>query len=113
MAENELQEKAFEVIEIAKRSGKIKKGSNEVTKAVEKGIAKLAVVAGDVNPAEIVMHIEPLCKEKSVPFIKVSSKDELGTAAGLPVSTTAVAVINEGDAKAQLEKLVKELNATE
>ena len=47
----EVIEKVFEAIEIAKTSGKIKKGANEVTKAVEKATAKLAVVAKDVNPA--------------------------------------------------------------
>ena len=111
MDEKELQEKAFEVIEIAKRSGRIKKGSNEVTKVVEKGQAKLAVVAGDISPQEIVMHIAPLCKEKGIPFIKVNSKEELGTAAGLSVSTAAVAVIQEGDGKAQLESLAKLLKS--
>lgn len=90
------QEKAYETIELAKKSGKIKKGTNEVTKAAEKGIAKLVVIAKDVSPEEIVMHLKPLCKEKGVPYTEVDSKEELGAAAGLQVSTSAVAVIQEG-----------------
>jgi len=109
MDEKEMQERAFEVIELAKRTGKIKKGSNEVTKAIEKGAAKLVVAAKDVNPPEIIMHLAPLCKEKGVPFVMVKSKDELGTAAGLALSTAAVAVVQEGDAKNILEKLSKEM----
>jgi len=90
------QEQAFEAIELAKKSGKIKKGTNEVTKAVERGIAKLVAVAKDVSPQEVILHLKPLCKEKNIPFIEVDSKEELGAAAGLQVSTSAVAVVQEG-----------------
>ena len=90
------QERAYETIELAKKSGKIKKGTNEVTKSIEKGIAKLVVVAKDTSPQEIVMHLKPLCNEKNIPFVEVDSKEELGAAAGLQVSTSAVAVIQEG-----------------
>jgi large subunit ribosomal protein L7Ae len=110
MVEKETQEKAFEVVEIAKRSGKIKKGSNEVTKVTEKGLAKLVVVAKDVTPPEVIMHLGPLSKEKGIPFVEVDSKEELGTAAGLGVSTAAVAVVQEGDAKSQLDSLKKTLS---
>ena len=96
--------KAIEVIEIAKKSGKIKKGTNEVTKAVERGIAKFVLVAKDVNPREIIMHLPALCKEKQVPLVPISSKAELGALAGLGVPTSAIVVIKEGDAK----ELIKE-----
>lgn len=97
MAEN--TEVVYQAIEVAKTSGKIKKGINEVTKAIEKGTAKLVAYAADVSPAEIVMHLPLLCKEKDVPCIKVGNKEELGAAAGLPVGTVAVAIVQEGDAK--------------
>ena len=90
------QEKAYERIELAKKTGKIKKGTNEVTKSVERGVAKLVAVAKDISPQEIIMHLKPLCEEKSIPFVEVDSKEELGAAAGLQVSTSAVAVIQEG-----------------
>jgi large subunit ribosomal protein L7Ae len=90
------QDQAYEAVELAKKSGKIKKGTNEVTKAAERGVAKLIVVAKDVSPAEVIMHLKPLCEEKKVPFVEVDSREELGAAAGLQVSTSAVAVIQEG-----------------
>lgn len=93
----ELQDKAYEAIELAKKSGKIKKGTNEVTKAVERGNAKLVIVANNINPKEVIMHIEPLCKEKDIPYVLVESKEDLGAAAGLPVGSSAVAIIKEGD----------------
>ena len=101
----EMQEKAYEAVEIVKKTGKLKKGVNEVTKIVERGQAKLVIIATDVNPPEIVMHLPVLCDEKEIPFIYVSSREELGSAAGLTVSTASVAIINEGDAT----NLVKEL----
>ncbi|MFQ5474923.1 MAG: 50S ribosomal protein L7Ae [Candidatus Nanoarchaeia archaeon] len=103
----EIMEKVYEAIETAKVNGKIKKGTNEVTKAVEKGNAKLVAIAADVNPPEIVMHLPVLSKEKEVPCIKVGNREELGAAAGLSLGTTAVAVVNEGNAK----KLIEEIKA--
>ena len=104
----ELQEKAYEAVEVAKKTGKLKKGVNEVTKVVERGQAKLVVIAKDVNPQEIIMHLPVLCEEKEIPFVYVSSREELGNSAGLNVPTASVAIINEGDAT----HLVRELRET-
>ncbi len=99
--------KILEAVEIARTTGKIRKGANEATKAIEKGTAKLVVYAEDVSPKEIVMHLPLLCKDKNVPCVKVSKKDDLGAAAGLAVSTAAVAIVREGDAKAAIESLAR------
>ena len=107
--EKEIIEKALEAVEIAKNTGKIKKGVNEATKVIEKGAAKLVLVAKDINPEEVTMHLSPLCKEKEVVLVIVPSKDELGTAAGLPVPCAAVAIVTEGEAK----NLIKEINESE
>lgn len=102
----EIEEKTAEVISKAE---KVKKGANEVTKAVEKNIAKLVVIAKDVQPEEIVAHIPVICEEKGIPYSYISTKQELGKAAGLEVPTSAVAVIYEGDA-GELKELVEKLN---
>jgi large subunit ribosomal protein L7Ae len=96
---------AFEIVELARKTGKIRRGCNEVTKLVEKGEAKLVVVAKDVTPKEIVMHLPLLCKEKGVKYAEVDKKEELGAAAGIPVGTAAVAVTEEGDAKDLIKNL--------
>ena len=98
-------DKIYEAIEIARNTGKIKKGCNEVTKALERGTAKLVAYASDVNPAEVVMHLPLLSKEKGVPCFKVGSKEELGAAAGLSTGTAAIAIISEGEAKNILKSL--------
>ncbi len=107
MEEFKMSEKLYELVELAKKTGKIKKGINETTKAVERGKAKFVVYAEDVNPKEITMHLPVLCKEKGVACKSVPSKEELGAAAGLPVSTGAVAIINEGEAKDLVAELSK------
>jgi len=108
-ASKELIDKVYESVEIAKASGKIRKGTNEVTKAIEKGHAKLVVVAKDVNPPEVVMHIPIICEEKKIPCVQVPSKEELGAAAGVEVPTGSVAIVNEGDAKALIKEITEHL----
>ena len=95
----------YEAIEVAKATGKIKKGVNEGTKSIEKGEAKLVAVAKDISPPEIVMHIPLLCKEKGILCIEVPSKEELGASAGLDVPTASVAITKEGDAKKLIAQL--------
>jgi len=80
-------------VEKARKTGKIEKGINEVTKAIERGTAKLVVVAKDVEPKEIVEHIPVLCKEKGIEYGEVDSRQKLGVAAGLNVACSSVAVI--------------------
>lgn len=100
-------QKTLEAIEVAKATGKIKKGANEVTKALERGTAKLVAIAKDVNPKEIIMHLPLLAKEKGVPCVEVNTKEELGTAAGVPVGTAAIAIIEAGDAKALIKEIAE------
>ena len=106
----EMVEKVYEAVEVAKATGKIKKGSNEVTKSVEKGVAKLVIIAQNVNPPEITMHLPILAKEKGVPYVFVPSKEELGAAAGINVPAASIAIIDEGDGKDILKNLIKNLS---
>ncbi len=94
-----MSEQALEIIEVARKSGRLKRGTNEVTKVLEKGEAKFVVVARDVQPKEIVMHLSILAREKGVMFAEVDKKLELGAAAGMPLGAAAVAVVEEGNAK--------------
>ena len=50
-----------------------------------------------------------LCKEKDIPCATVTSKEELGSAAGLTVPTASVAIIQEGDAKNLIKELKEKL----
>jgi large subunit ribosomal protein L7Ae len=100
----------YNIIEKAKKTGKVDKGINEVTKAVELGVAKLVVVAKDVEPKELVSHIPILCKQKGIPFGEVDSKQKLGIAVGIGVKASAVAVINAGEAEKEIASLKSKSN---
>ncbi len=107
----DLVNQLYEVVELARDSenGKIAKGSNEVTKVVERGQAKFVVMAEDVVPEEVLAHMPVLCEEKQVAYGYVPSKQELGSAAGLKVPTTSVAIVQPGKAKARIDDLAAKL----
>lgn len=106
----DLAEKTYNVIEQARNTGKVRKGANEVTKVVERGQAKLVVMAEDVSPEELLAHVPMICEEKGIPYTYVPSKQELGSAVGLKVGTAAVAIVKVGKSKALLEDVVNNLN---
>ena len=95
----------YNLIERVKKTGKIEKGTNEVTKAIERGTALFVEYASDVDPKEITQHIGLLCKEKNIPYQEVDSKQKLGLAAGLPVSTSSIAIIDAGEAEKDIAAL--------
>ncbi|MBI4344697.1 MAG: 50S ribosomal protein L7ae [Euryarchaeota archaeon] len=107
----ELAEKTYEALEVARNTGKLSKGTNEVTKYVERGQAQLVLIAGDVEPEEVVAHLPMLCEEKKIPYIYVPSKQELGKAAGLEVPTASAAIVTPGKAKEQVEEIVEKIKA--
>ncbi|NLV25777.1 MAG: 50S ribosomal protein L7Ae [Methanomicrobiales archaeon] len=107
----EIQNKALEAVEAARESGKIKKGSNEATKAIERGIAQLVLIGGDVEPAEIVMHLGPLCDEKKIPYLFISKQNDIGSACGLEVGSAAAAIVKSGKAKEMIDDIAAQIAA--
>ena len=105
----ELVPQIIEMLSVAKDGGKLKKGVNETTKAIERKSAQFVVVAGDVTPEEVVVHIPMLCKEHSIPYAFVPTKKDLGVAVGIEVGTSAVAVENAGSATEKLQDIIKKL----
>ena len=105
----ELAEKVYLLVERARETGKIRRGTNEVTKAVERKQPKLVVIAEDVDPPEVVAHLPPLCEEKGIPYVYVPSKKDLGTAAGLQVASGSAAVIEPGEATDLLREILEKL----
>lgn len=105
----EIAEKAAEALEIARDSGKVAKGTNEVTKFIERGATSLVLVAEDVDPAEIVAHIPVLAEEKEIPYVYLPTKDEVGAAAGLSVGTASACIVEAGDAEDLVAEVVEKV----
>ncbi|MFH1751264.1 MAG: 50S ribosomal protein L7Ae [Candidatus Micrarchaeota archaeon] len=98
----DIQKKVLDLLNDVKVAGGIiRKGTNESTKAVERGEAKLVIIAEDVDPAEIVMHLPQICSEKKVPYVYVKEKAALGKAAGLNVGSAAMAIQKAGNSSAE------------
>jgi large subunit ribosomal protein L7Ae len=106
---DDIQNKALEALEIARDTGKIKKGSNEATKAVERGLAQLVLIGVDVEPEEIVMHLPLLCEEKKIPYLFIKKQNDIGAASGLDVGSAAAAIVKSGKAKEIVDDVAKKL----
>jgi large subunit ribosomal protein L7Ae len=96
----------YEAVRVAKQSGKVRKGTNETTKAIERGISKLVVIAEDVEPPEVVAHLPILCEERNAAFIFVPSKQQLGASLGIDVGSAAATIIEAGEAQHIIEQVV-------
>lgn len=105
----EIADKAEEALEIARNTGKVAKGTNEVTKFIERGNAELVLIAEDVDPAEIVAHIPVLAEEKEIPYAYLATKEEVGGAAGLNVGTASAAIVDAGDSEELVAEIVEKI----
>ncbi len=101
----EVADAAYEALQLATQTGQIRKGTNETTKAIERGIAKLVVIAEDVEPPEVVAHLPVICQERKTPYVFVPQKKKIGSAVGIDVPSASVCIVEEGDAA----NLVKEI----
>lgn len=105
----ELTEAAYEALKAAQETGKVKKGTNETTKAVERGVAKLVYIAGDVEPPEVVAHLPLLCRERNVAYISVPSKGRLGSSVGIDVGAASACIIEAGDASDLVDEIISKV----
>ena len=68
----------YEAVRVSAENGKVKRGTNETTKAVERGTSKLVVIAKDVDPPELVAHLPILCEEQNSAYVFVPNKQLMG-----------------------------------
>ncbi|RZN37535.1 MAG: 50S ribosomal protein L7ae [Methanophagales archaeon ANME-1-THS] len=105
----DLQRKSLEAVELARTTGTLKKGTNETTKTIERGLAKLVVISKDVTPEEIALHLPPLCDEKGIPYVHVKSQKDLGAACGINKGCASAAIVDPGKAADVIQEIVEEL----
>jgi len=96
----------LEALRVAATSGKVKKGTNEATKAIERGTSKLIVIAEDVEPPEVVAHLPILCEELNAAFVFVPTKQELGNSLGIEITSAAAAILDAGDAQHIVDQII-------
>jgi len=96
----------LEALRVAATSGKVKKGTNEATKAIERGSSKLIIIAEDVEPPEVVAHLPILCEEQGAAFVFVPTKQELGNSLGIEITSAAAAILDAGDAQHIVDQII-------
>ncbi|OQR80224.1 NHP2 protein 1-like [Tropilaelaps mercedesae] len=107
LADPDLSTKILNLVQQATNYKQIRKGANEATKTLNRGISEMIIMSADANPIEILLHLPLLCEDKNVPYVFVPSKTALGRACGVSRSVIAVSVTtNEGSQlKTQVEAL--------
>jgi large subunit ribosomal protein L7Ae len=105
----EVVDAAYEALSVASKSGAVRKGTNEATKAVERSIAKLVVIAEDVDPPEVIAHLPLLCDERKIPYVFVPTKEALGKAIGIDVQCASACIIRE-EASGLIKEIVARLD---
>lgn len=96
----------LDAVRSAMTTGKIKKGTNEATKAIERGQSKLLIIAEDVQPPEVVAHLPLICEERRTPYAFVPSKHDLGKAVGIDKASAAAAILDPGDAQHIVDQVI-------
>nr|QBH73564.1 ribosomal protein l7ae [Thermobia domestica] len=107
LAEPELANKILDLVYQAASYKQLKKGANEATKALNRGMAELVVLAADAEPLEILLHLPLLCEDKNVSYVFIRSKLALGRACGVSRPVIACAIL--GMDSSALESQIKDL----
>jgi len=103
---NKQEDLIYNILKKARETGLIAKGILETTRAVEKGVAKFVVIAKNVKPKKLISHLPNLCRYKNIPFVWISSKEQLGQTVGLEIPSTTCAIINKEETRDLLKKLI-------
>ena len=85
----------------------LKKGANETTKSLNRGVADLVILAADTEPLEIVLHLPLLCEDKNVPYVYVGKQADLGRACGVSRNIVAAVILHHPDS--QLQSQINEM----
>lgn len=97
----------MDLVQQATNYKQIKKGANEATKTLNRGISEVVIMAADTEPIEILLHLPLLAEDKNVPYVFVPSKAALGRACGVtrPVIACSITTNEGSQLKNQILKL--------
>ncbi len=106
-ADNSMSKKILDLCNQATLHRQLKKGANETTKSLNRGVADLVVLAADTEPLEIVLHLPLLCEDKNVPYVYVPKQADLGRACGVSRNIVAAVILHHPDS--QLQSQINEM----
>ncbi|XP_050019558.1 NHP2-like protein 1 [Alexandromys fortis] len=105
LADAHLTKKLLDLVQQSCNYKQLRKGANEATKTLNRGISEFIVMAADTEPLEIILHLPLLCEDKNVPYVFVCSKQALGRACGVsrPVIACSVTIKEGSQLKQQIQ----------
>ena len=71
LADADLTVALLDLVQSATNYKQTKKGANEATKTLNRGISEIIIMAADAEPIEILLHLPLLCEDKNVPYVFV------------------------------------------
>ncbi|KAG2156067.1 RNA-binding protein [Suillus clintonianus] len=101
LAQKKLVKKLHKTIKKASKARQVKRGVKEVVKGIRKGEKGLLVLAADINPIDIISHLPVLSEEAQIPYVFVTSKEELGHASSTKRPTSCVMICPDQKRKVQ------------
>uniref|UniRef100_H2ZIW4 NHP2-like protein 1 n=1 Tax=Ciona savignyi TaxID=51511 RepID=H2ZIW4_CIOSA len=107
LADAELTKTILDLIQQAANYKQLRKGANEATKTLNRGLSEMIVLSADAEPLEILLHLPLLCEDKNVPYVFVRSKQALGRACGVsrPVISASITISEGSQLKPQIDSL--------
>jgi len=107
LADANLTVQLLDLVQQATNYKQLKKGANEATKTLNRGITELIIMAADTEPLAILLHLPLLCEDKNVPYVFVPSKQALGRACGVsrPVIACSILSNETSQLKGQLQTI--------
>ncbi|KAJ3802758.1 RNA-binding protein [Lentinula aff. detonsa] len=108
LAQKKFLKKIHKTIKKASKARQVKRGVKEVVKGIRKGEKGLLVLAADISPIDIISHLPVLSEEAQIPYVFVTSKEELGFASSTKRPTSCVMICPDQKKKTKRKEGVEE-----
>ncbi|PSR89073.1 H/ACA ribonucleoprotein complex subunit 2-like protein [Actinidia chinensis var. chinensis] len=95
LAGKKLNKRIFKLVRRAAGHKCLKRGVKEVVKSIRRGNKGLCIIAGNISPIDVITHVPILCEESDIPYIYVSSKEDLANAGATKRPTCCVLVLTK------------------
>ncbi|XP_069507654.1 H/ACA ribonucleoprotein complex subunit 2 [Ambystoma mexicanum] len=109
LAPRKLCKRVYKLVKKACKQKQIRRGVKEVQKFLNKGEKGILVLAGDTQPIEVYCHLPIMCEDRSIPYVYIPSKLDLGLAAGSKRPTCVILVKAHEDYQEAYDECAEEV----
>ncbi|KAI3820159.1 hypothetical protein L1987_14017 [Smallanthus sonchifolius] len=93
LAGKKLSKRTLKLVRKAAEHKCLKRGVKEVVKSIRRGNKGVCVIAGNITPIDVITHVPILCEEAEIPYVYVTSKEDLANAGATKRPTCCVLVL--------------------